>query len=1010
MQSLYPLVAADFTAKAKQPVSKLEIFIECCAYDLCDFYGKNYLIEAHYSSGERQLSYSPVAAEFTAIIDNTDGLFHPKNTDSPFYSYLKVGRKIIFHTGFKKDGIDYLWQWFEGIISDVQIDTNSHQIIIKGFDYTQYLTEVKLKSPDNYWGSHLDTVTVADQAGYDMPGGCNGVYIAYLDGVQIYAGDYWIYDEGSNKFFFLPSKIPVADDIELVIYYYTTQVPENVIADLLVAADLYPTQAAALANMDYTATGADDDIDRVRFNTGVSVFYAIQKICERVDYEFFFKYDGTPLFKPIATVGASQFTFGKELISSFNYIENIDEVRNHIVIEGEEYSIYDELYRILDGTEIMYTLDDIPDGASYGRMALTSISAGKIIIAGCDAEVTDQMFTTPAARNNVEAWKHASDVTLIDGGKIYTNSIILANVSGDLDDIANGDTYGKVNITNITAGNIVLAQCSGDLDDIAEGTDYGKVLITDISAGHILLSACSGDADDISESATKKWAGVTGADFIKAVDDLDDISNGASYGRVLLADITAGHIVLANCSGDLDDIANGASYGKVALTSISAGKIIVAGLDNDVTARMFADGDTKTDIEAWRHASDVTLIDGGDVYANSLLVNKLTVGGSGNTEDTLDIWQGETDTQILRLRSTSIDHQITQGGGVGYDWGTLTDCFYYARKNDVNLGGVHTASFTEATGAISYQLYAVYGAASTAKNSSASGAINLAGLKADPANHSYQTALANENIFCLKAKPGSFTSDLLTGGTPTVDSVATGSAANIVDDDTGTVWSSADVAFPHWFKYDFGAGNEKVITRFRYMTHNGRVKDFKIQGSNNDSDWVDLYTGQGTNISQVWSDSYDFSNSTAYRYYRIYVTTSWDAGNYCSFYECEMRLWSGTFGAIFIVDEDGDVLYDGAAGAFQNEDDTKLLGELEDILGSKISKEEMKEKDVFKKHKIINVAEVDAEDHGKDGKLIKTGKKRLDRFISTKRLNMLLMGAIRQLNEKIEILEKKIDK
>jgi len=33
------------------------------------------------------------------------------------------------------------------------------------------------------------------------------------------------------------------------------------------------------------------------------------------------------------------------------------------------------------------------------------------------------------------------------------------------------------------------------------------------------------------------------------------------------------------------------------------------------------------------------------------------------------------------------------------------------------------------------------------------------------------------------------------------------------------------------------------------------------------------------------------------------------------------------------------------------------------------------------------------------------GKKRLDRFISTKRLNMLLMGSIRQLNDKITQLE-----
>jgi len=49
--------------------------------------------------------------------------------------------------------------------------------------------------------------------------------------------------------------------------------------------------------LDYTVTGVT--IDRVRFNSGVSALYAIQKLCERVNYQFFFKYDGTPYFKAV---------------------------------------------------------------------------------------------------------------------------------------------------------------------------------------------------------------------------------------------------------------------------------------------------------------------------------------------------------------------------------------------------------------------------------------------------------------------------------------------------------------------------------------------------------------------------------------------------------------------------------------------------------------------------------------------------------------------------------------
>jgi len=67
-------------------------------------------------------------------------------------------------------------------------------------------------------------------------------------------------------------------------------------------------------------------------------------------------------------------------------------------------------------------------------------------------------------------------------------------------------------------------------------------------------------------------------------------------------------------------------------------------------------------------------------------------------------------------------------------------------------------------------------------------------------------------------------------------------------------------------------------------------------------------------------------------------------------------------------------------------------------LSDKISKPKMKEKDVFKKHKIVHVSE------GVD----KKGNPFFSRFVSTKKKNMLLMGSIRQLNERILALEARI--
>jgi len=92
-------------------------------------------------------------------------------------------------------------------------------------------------------------------------------------------------------------------------------------------------------------------------------------------------------------------------------------------------------------------------------------------------------------------------------------------------------------------------------------------------------------------------------------------------------------------------------------------------------------------------------------------------------------------------------------------------------------------------------------------------------------------------------------------------------------------------------------------------------------------------------------------------------------------------------GTRFIVDEDGDVLYDGTAGAYQDHDDIELLAELEVNLDKS---NKLKSNNKYKKKDL------------EDAKLLRP-------FLSTKRLNMLQMGAIRQLNEKIEALEARLD-
>ncbi len=104
------------------------------------------------------------------------------------------------------------------------------------------------------------------------------------------------------------------------------------------------------------------------------------------------------------------------------------------------------------------------------------------------------------------------------------------------------------------------------------------------------------------------------------------------------------------------------------------------------------------------------------------------------------------------------------------------------------------------------------------------------------------------------------------------------------DDNTGTSANSWVVPWnggPEWISVDYGEGNEKVITYYGLMGsafHEGyRAKDWQLEGSSDEVSWDVLHQVTDADLAYVMYGGepftyYGFSNMTAYRYYRIYVT------------------------------------------------------------------------------------------------------------------------------------------
>ena len=102
------------------------------------------------------------------------------------------------------------------------------------------------------------------------------------------------------------------------------------------------------------------------------------------------------------------------------------------------------------------------------------------------------------------------------------------------------------------------------------------------------------------------------------------------------------------------------------------------------------------------------------------------------------------------------------------------------------------------------------------------------------------------------------------------------------DRNAGTYWgTSGGGSGPQWTKLDCGT-DSPVVTGFTVTSYAGYgPKNVILQGSNDDSGWTDLYSTLLANNGDV--QAFSFSNGVAYRYYRLYCTDSYTAGNQATY-------------------------------------------------------------------------------------------------------------------------------
>jgi hypothetical protein len=274
------------------------------------------------------------------------------------------------------------------------------------------------------------------------------------------------------------------------------------------------------------------------------------------------------------------------------------------------------------------------DMIAANAILANALAASIVAISKLDTDALARMFTGETVRDAIQGWRHASDLTLIDGGDIYTGTVTVSKLNAD-------------------ATNRMFA--SQTVKDVVEGWRYASTTYIDggdIYGNSILLAALASEVTGRMFSSTSDKNNVEGWEHIS---DATYIDGGMIYTASVTIGTLASTVIgrmfsTSTKKGTIEDWEYGSTTyidgGDIYTETITIGTLAAA-----VTSRMFSSSTKKSTVEGWEYGS-TTYINGGDIYTSSITVGALASAVIGRmfTDSTIqgivEDWQYGATTYI----------------------------------------------------------------------------------------------------------------------------------------------------------------------------------------------------------------------------------------------------------------------------------------------------------------------------------------------------------------------------